>query len=267
VYSVAVRRWRKQITQRSTWAEIAALKTQLAHTNYDVILDAQGLLKSAWLSRWAQGKRVGFDYASVREPLASFFYQQRWAVSRTEHAIERTRTLAARQFAYTLDNLALDYGLALSPQTTPPAAPYIVALHGTSRVDKEWSLNNWQYLIQQLALHQWQVYLPWGNAREYERATFLATHHANAQLVPKSNLTELKRLISAAHGVIGMDTGLLHIAAALGKAGVALYPTTDTALTGARLPSTAQTKLTNLSGAETRSPELVTRTLLDNVAT
>ncbi len=136
---------------------------------------------------------------------------------------------------YSIESLPLDHGIAHTQYpapaiTLPPR--YIVGLHGTSRVDKEWPETHWQTLITTLAAHGISTLLPWGNARERERAERLAHTAPSVQVLPRSSLGELAAIMQQSLGVIGMDTGLMHIAAALDKPGLALYPVTEPALTG-----------------------------------
>lgn len=265
VFPVAIRRWRKSLLVKTTRQEISTFKQQLANTQYDVILDAQGLIKSALISRWARGKRVGFDFAYAREPLASLVYQQRLAVGKNDHAIKRNRLLAAGSLDYSISDMPLDYGLQLPPKTLPTER-YIMALHGTSRVDKEWPIDQWRELVKALQEFELKVYLPWGNTRELERAKALESEYPNVQVLPKSKLTELAYYIAGAQGVIGMDTGLMHLAAALGKSGVALYPATYPALTGVLCATDCKSKMSSVAGTHTQDTALVLQTLITNLA-
>lgn len=265
VFPVAIRRWRKSLLSKGTRQEIKNFKAQLASTPYDLIIDAQGLLKSALITRWAKGKRVGFDFAHAREPLASFAYQQRLGLGKNTHAVKRNRLLAAGSLEYSISDMPLDYGIQIAP-ANPHGERFIMALHGTSRVDKEWSIEHWRHLLTTLKSSALKVYMPWGNQRELDRANILAGEFASVRVLPKSTLTELAQLIAGSVGVIGMDTGLMHIAAALGKSGVALYPVTYPELTGALRSPQAKGALSTLAGQSTQDAHLVTQTLLQNLA-
>ncbi|HIQ53746.1 MAG TPA: lipopolysaccharide heptosyltransferase I, partial [Pseudomonas pachastrellae] len=93
VIPVAIRRWRKKPLQAVRSGEWGNFKRRLRETQYDLVIDAQGLLKSAWLTRYARAEVVGLDKSSAREPLAARFYQRRLAVAWGQHAVERTRQL------------------------------------------------------------------------------------------------------------------------------------------------------------------------------
>lgn len=255
VLPVALRRWRKQLFQAQTRKEARQFLQALRQENYDAVLDTQGLLKSALLAGFARGKRYGYGWGSIREPLASLAYQQRATVSRQCHAVTRNRLLTAHALGYPIDGLPLDYCIThrtFQPPILDLPKPYIVALHGTSRVDKEWGETQWQQLVGTLAQQNIHTVLPWGNPHEQARAERLAHTTPFAHVLPRCTLDELAGILQAAHGVVGMDTGLMHIAAALDKPGIALYPTTPTALTGIIGNSHSNVTLTSIGGILTQ---------------
>lgn len=266
VLPVAVRRWRKQLAQPQTWRELFATRRTIRATGYDVVIDSQGLLKSALLARWGRGPRWGYDHRSIREPFASAFYHHRVNVSRNIHAIERNRHLLAIALGYSIDGLPLDYGLdRLSQRLTPLSlnlpARYVVGLHGTSRIDKEWPEMHWIAVGQRLAARGIGLVLPWGNVREERRARRIATEVPGAQVLPRLGLDALALVLAQAQAVLGVDTGLMHIAAALGRPGLALFPATRPELTGVRAgdDDPAMISLTHTDGLE---PESVSARLL-----
>lgn len=259
VIPVAIRRWRKQLTSAQTWRDISAFKQQLRQQSYHKVIDSQGLLKSALLTRWADGEVWGYDKNSITESLASYFYQQKATVSRDLHAINRNRQILAQALSYSIDNLPLDYGIATSDCYTAPknlniSDKTIIGFHATSRKDKEWSLDLWDQFIPQIAQQGYRILLPWGNEREYQRAKQLASTHDNAECLPKCSLSELAALIQSAAAIIGMDTGLMHIAAAFNKKGIALYPVTRPELTGVL---TATNSIKSFGGKESLDVDLV----------
>ena len=256
VFAVAIRRWRKSLFSSKTRQEIKKFKNALKANEYDFVIDSQGLLKSALLTRWTKAKSGiwGYDKKSIREPIASFFYQHKVSVSRELHAITRNRQLLAKTLGYSLEGLDLDYNLSTDHFSAPPIdlpKKYIVALHGTSKAEKEWSIHAWKQLIQKMAETNIAVLFPWGNPREKERAELLSDQSKYAIALPKCNLSELATIISNAQAVIGMDTGLMHIAAALNKRGVGLYPVTKPTLTGV-LTGGDTNLIDNISGKKTR---------------
>ncbi|MDO9226569.1 MAG: lipopolysaccharide heptosyltransferase I [Pseudomonadota bacterium] len=258
----ALRRWRRNLGQRATWAEIATFRHTLQTREYDLVLDAQGLIKSAWVASLARGPRAGLARGSAREPLACLAYARRYLAPRELHAISRNRLLAAQALGYPMGAEAgLRYGVT-APAPYPVAglaADYVVCLHGTARAEKEYPESDWMDLLARITALGLGVALPWGNAREKARAERLAANLAGAIVLPKLGLAELGGLIAAARGVIGVDTGLMHLAAAFRKPGVGLYPATPPARFGAYAEADAPA-LINLSRPEELTPAAVATT-------
>ena len=242
IIPVAVRRWRKALLSPATWSEIGAFRRAASADSYDAILDTQGLLKSALIATWARGPRLGYAADSAREPLAARFYDRAFTVPKSLHAVERNRRLAAAALGHSIDDLPLDYGIAVPPQAgtggTPfrpawlPAGDYAVLLTATSRADKEWPEEDWQALGQALIVMGMRCVLPAGSAVERERAGRIAAALGRAVAPPPLGLGELAGLMAGARIVVGVDTGLTHLAAALERPTVALFSASDPRLTG-----------------------------------
>src|SRR5215470_14972612 len=96
----AWRRWRKSLYSPSTMTEIATSLRAIRDLHFDDIVDTQGLLRSALIARVARGRRHGYDSSSIREPLASGFYNERYRVGRDLHAVERIRILSGLALGY-----------------------------------------------------------------------------------------------------------------------------------------------------------------------
>ena len=231
VIPVAVRRWRKHPVQAWRSGEWAEFKQQVGDYAYDAVIDAQGLFKSAWLTRYAKGVRYGLDKASAREPIASYFYDQPIDVAKGQHAVERVRQLFAKALGYSidgqLDNVLGEYSLSFQSDRQKS----VVLLHGTTWVSKHWPEHSWIELSRLLLEAGYQVKLPWGNEDEKTRAERIAGDSA-AQVLPKMSLSELAALLSASVGCISVDTGLGHLAAAVDTPTLALFGPTNSALTG-----------------------------------
>ncbi len=229
--TVAIRRWRKSLWQSRS--EIKAACSGLSGRHYDLVLDTQGLLKSALIARCADAPKIGFDRKSAREPLATLFYDYTYPVAKNQHAVERNRQLAAQALGYQLDQPAI-YGIqppALALPWLPPAR-YAALLHATSRDDKLWNEANWVVLGKYL--HQAGVHavLPWGSAAEKTRAERLAASIPGAICAPRLNLEEAAAVLGGACAAIGVDTGLSHLAVALNIPTIGIYTATDPGLTG-----------------------------------
>lgn len=233
VLPLAIRRWRKSLLSRTTWQEIKSFRQRLRSGQYDVVLDTQGLLKSAIVARQARGSVCGYAAEAAREPLAARFYDETFIIPKNAHAVDRNRWLAAAAFDYPCD-LPLDYGIAALPLRASwlPPAPYAVLFTATSRDDKLWDEANWILVGRELASRGIQSVLPAGSSVERARAARLAAAIPGAVAAPPLELPALSELIAGSKVAVGVDTGLTHLAAALRIPTVALYTATDPGLTG-----------------------------------
>lgn len=233
VIPVAIRRWRKNLWQTFRNGEWAHFKQRLRDTRYDLVIDAQGLLKSAWLTRYVNAPVAGLDRASAREPLAARFYDRPHAVARGQHAVERLRQLFARSLGYEVPAGIGDYGLSLQAPESPGAVPFVLFLHGTTWDTKHWPELYWRQLAERMGVQGLRVCLPWGNLAEKARAERIAEGLAHAEVLPKLNLAGVARVLAGAQACVAVDTGLGHLAAALDVPTVSLFGPTNPGLTGA----------------------------------
>lgn len=233
VLPVSIRRWRQSWLSRSVRQEIAQLKRRLQSTRYDVVIDTQGLVKSAVVARLATGKRCGYDWNCAWERIASWFYEQTFFVKKDLHAVERNRLLAAQCLGYDPDGPP-EYGARAPamPLSWLPAGPYAVLLHSTSHADKLWPEDHWVELGGNFNRQGVACVLPWGNPDEKARCERLAARMQDAVIAPAMDLAEAAALLARARIAVGVDTGLAHLAAALGTPVIGVYCATDTALTG-----------------------------------
>lgn len=251
VIPVAIRRWRRALWSPRVWREISAVRRTLSSERYDTIIDSQGLLKSALIARGANGERHGLDAGSARESIVARFYDVRHAVPTTLHAVERNRRLTAAALNYALDGPCV-YGLHAAgalPIPAPRPYEYVVLLTMTSRADKLWPERNWIDVGRALAARGLRAVLPWGSESERKRCDRIALAIPDA-LVPRHfSLAELGRLFRGAHAVIGLDTGLSHLAVAMEVPVVGVFCGSDPALTGLH----GSARVTNL-GAPGKPP-------------
>jgi len=234
VIPVGLRRWRRRMLAPETWRDFARFHRDLKTKTYDIVLDSQGLLKSALLARLARGPTRGPDRTTARESLAACFYDQAFHVARARHAVERNRDLAAQALGYPPPAGAPDYGIRAPAITFPFSVPgkCIVGLHATSRAGKRWPDAHWIELGNKLAGRGMPLLLPWGSPDEERHAQRLAQQIEQATVLPRLSLRELAALMGRAPAVVGVDTGLVHLSAALDRPTVAIFTDTSPTLTG-----------------------------------
>lgn len=237
IHTVAIRRWRKALLDGATWREAAALRRTLRERRYDLVIDAQGLLKSALVARQAGAPIAGFDRSSAREPSATLFYDVTYGVPRNLHAIERTRRLFGQALGYQPDLSTLNSGI-VPPPVTPAniGANTAFLLHGTSREDKKWPAGDWIGTARLLVERGMAPATTWSNEREKAVAEAIARAVPSAVVVPKSTLADIAAILGRSTLVIGADTGLTHLASAFGLPTVAVFLATEPGLTGPRGP-------------------------------
>ena len=257
VIPIALRRWRRQRGDASARAERREFLAQLHAEKYDVVLDTQGLLKSALIAQRARlnahGVRVGFSFALARERIARLFYDHGYGVDPRLHAIERMRALAAATFGYAGEDLGAPHfeldvplahfdwlphadgeALASAHGDAPGAAPYAVLLHATARPEKAWPAERWVALMDMLCAAGVAPVLPSGSAAErstaealvYQAQALTGRGPVRPMVAPAMSLVEAAALLASARVVVGVDTGLLHLAAALDAPTVGLFGAT-----------------------------------------
>lgn len=232
VVPLALRRWRHAPARQATLREVRAFAHDLRTHRYTAILDLQEQLKGALVARLARGRRHGFDRRNIREPIATLLDDVHHAVARDQHFIDKARALAAASLGYRIAGPPRWKLVPPARHAVVPAGPFALALHATSRPDKLWPEEAWKGLLAHFAQAGLTVLLPWGNDAERARSERIARASTNAIVPPRQSLPEMATLARNAEVVVGVDTGLTHLAAALGTPTVALFTTTDAALAG-----------------------------------
>ena len=258
VIACDLRRWRKNPLTAQTRQEWRAFRSELRSVAYDAVIDLQGLTKSALVSRMARTTPTGRRYGLANQTEGSGFEAPaRWVadvaitMERRVHAVQRSRLLCAAALGYTAQGLDV-YGLhggPLAVQAPDPAglavnpfAPrkaWVALVHGTSRADKEWSLAHWIDLGQRLNHSGFAVALPHGNPAEYATSEAIAAELMDAWVWPALTLDALTDTLARCAGVVGVDSGVSHIAVALDLPHVQIY-NFDTAWRTGPLPSDHQ---------------------------
>lgn len=227
VIRAALRRWRKPGERRA--GEIRNFGRALRRERYDLVIDAQGLIKSALVGFGSRGRvRAGFDRTSAREPAAALLYSRRAAVARNYHAVERIRRLFAAAIGYDLPSEKPAFGLDIRDEPEP----YCVLAHGTTWESKHWPEAFWTHIAERAMQAGLTPILPWLSETERRRAENVAQQVDGARAVGSLPLDAVTDLLARASVVVGVDTGLSHLGAALGRPTVGLFGPTDAKLTG-----------------------------------
>lgn len=270
IIPVALRRWRKAPLRAINTGEWQDFYRTLRAQKYDYIIDAQGLVKSAFLTYLSKGPRVGLDRCSAREPLASLFYQRCVHVPKHQHAVTRTRQLFSQVLGYALPETIPNYGIDTArldphPDLTQLPEKTLLLIHGTTRADKYWPEAHWIKLANLAANQGYKIYIVWGSPAEQARSELIAASCAHATVLPKLKLAEVAALLSLVSAAVAVDTGLGHLAAALGTPTVSLYGPTDPQLIGAYGPRQLHLK-TDIRGdyLPTLQPEVVWQALINH---
>ena len=228
VIACDLRYWRKNIWAPETRIQWRAFLTELQQQRYDAIIDLQGLTKSAlvtWLARTsAKGKRYAMANATDG---SAYERPTRWVadvaidLEQHTHAMTRGRVVCASAREYEVSPTLL-YGLNAG-QSIHNGKKTVVFVHGTSRADKEWPLANWHELGLRLSNAGYQIVLPHGNEEERLRSVAMAEMIPKAIVWPRMTIDKLMQAMSSTAGVIGVDSGLSHIAVALNLPHVQIY--------------------------------------------
>lgn len=246
IIPLAFRRWKKNLFSIRTWQEFFAMRKLLQSVTYDIVIETQGLLKSALVCALAKKSKFaivsGLGNATEHsgyEPMARIFYTQSVHVPVKCHAIDRSRQVMCSALDWPLIDRHRESPLfypstfveqlkpllveGLRKQSNSETIPYIVCFHSTARAAKRWPNDNWIELGKALSSQGYQVLFPWGNSGEMKISTLIASQISGA-IIPRAFLIEeAYRLIAHAALTIGVDTGLTHLAAVLGRPTIEIY--------------------------------------------
>lgn len=232
VYTVAWRKWRGQLFAGETWSAMTQLRRTLRAAHYDLVLDLQGLLKSAVWARQTGAPVAGYDSASVREKAASWLYQRRAAVPREQHAVDRCRQLAAAHLGYAIPEGRPDFGLrAPAAGWRPAARAYSVLIPNASRKEKLWPERHWVAVGKRMREMGWTPLVLWGRPEEQTLAERIAAD-CEGDVPPFLKVGEMASVLAGARHVVGLDTGFTHLAAAFGRPTLGIYCDHEPGLAG-----------------------------------
>lgn len=224
VVPMAWRKWRQNLFSPATWRAMGQVRQRLRNPHYDLVLDLQGLVKSALWARQAKAPVAGFDRASVREPLAASAYRFKIAVRPSLHAVKRCRRLVASQLGYVVDEATSppDFGLKAPAGGWMPRASYAVLIPNASRAEKLWPERHWVAVGRFLQEQGWMPVVLWGRDDEQTLAERIAAG-CDGDVVPFLKVGDMAGVLAGAQMVVGLDTGFTHLAAALGRPTLGIY--------------------------------------------
>ncbi len=226
IIALPYRRWKKNLKPALQSGEITRFLKTVRHQSYDMIIDAQSNLKSAVVSCLAKGKRYGLDKSSVSEYGAQFFYHHSMTIDRNQNHAERLRQMMAHFLSYPLPNTPADYGIVkdnLPKLNIALPEKFVLITHIASVSNKLWPESYWQIVLADLLRSGYELVLPWWSQTERERALRLQNQDSRIHLLPSVTLLEKATVLSKATAALSLDTGLAHLAAALGIPNVSLY--------------------------------------------
>lgn len=231
VIPMAWRKWRKQLFSGATWRAMGTLRRELQREPYDMVLDLQGLLKSALWARQARGPVVGYDRASAREPLAASLYWRGAAVPKDLQAVQRNRLLAAAHLNVMPPTALPVFGLRPPEPGWKPRDTYAVLIPNASRASKLWPERHWVAVGNRLRERGWLPLVLWGRPEEQTLAERIAAG-CEGDVPPFLSVAEMAGVLAGAQQVVGLDTGFSHLAAALGRPTLGIYCDHDPGLAG-----------------------------------
>ncbi len=223
IIPIALRRWRRSLWEMIRENEWFRFRGELRRDEYDLVLDAQGLMKSGWIGLQGRGPLAGRSRSTAREPLAAAFYKKSYEIDLALPELEQLRQLFALALDYAPPTAPASFGIdrqRITPKTVRD--PAVVFAHGAAWRTKLWPVEHWQKLGRYVAARGLTPRLPWGNAEEKTRAESIAAA-CGGEVLPKLGIPELARVLAESRFVVGLDTGLTHISIALGTPTVTLY--------------------------------------------
>ena len=225
------RKWRGQLLSAETWAAMRHLRSEMRDGRYKMVLDLQGLLKSALWARQAQAPVLGYDKNSIREPAAAWLYKSGACVDRNLHAVQRCRLLVAASLGYVAPTDAPNFGLRAPAPEWAPRSAYAVLIPNASRRSKHWPERHWAAVGNRLHERGLTPLVLWGMPDEQSLAESIAAS-CEGDVPPFLKVGEMASVLAGARQVVGLDTGFTHLAAALGRPTLGIYCDHEPGLAG-----------------------------------
>ena len=228
------RNWKKQLLSPNSRKAFRSVIHEINSTNYDLVIDMQNNLKSAFVSFMCKHQVIGMDSKSVREYPAHLSYNKKISISKELHAITRQKILLSNALGYSTSS-SNDYGISdlefKEPSFNLPNE-YVTLVQNASWKTKQWSIPNWQLLVKHLDNSGIEMILPSGNEEEYQRALNISSFSEKAHVLRPLPLNQIAYIMKKAKFSVCSDTGLAHLSALVNTPSITLYGPTDTKLIG-----------------------------------
>ncbi len=228
------RNWKKQLLSPNSRKAFRSVIHEINSTNYNLVIDMQNNLKSAFVSFMCKHQVIGMDSKSVREYPAHLSYNKKISISKELHAITRQKILLSNALGYSTSS-SNDYGISdlefKEPSFNLPNE-YVTLVQNASWKTKQWSIPNWQLLVKHLDNSGIEMILPSGNEEEYQRALKISSFSEKAHVLRPLPLNQIAYIMKKAKFSVCSDTGLAHLSAVVNTPSITLYGPTDTKLIG-----------------------------------
>ncbi len=229
------RNWKKQLFSKNSRKSLKSVINHVNENSYDLVVDMQNNLKSAFISYSINHDVVGMDAKSAREYPAHLAYTRRIYVDKKLHAIQRQKKLLGEALNYESKDSCVEYGTESYKFNKPKIelpTKYYVLVQNASWPTKQWSISKWQQLVKYLEDQNIPMLFPSGNLEEIKRAKEICSVSRMAQAIDLMPLNEIAYIIKNATLCICSDTGLAHLSALTGTPSITLYGPTKTSLIG-----------------------------------
>ncbi|MEI8118564.1 MAG: lipopolysaccharide heptosyltransferase I [Methylophilaceae bacterium] len=242
IIPIAMRRWKKSLFNKKTRMELKSFLKNLRSIRYDMVIETQGLLKAALVTRLAKRSHgsviAGLANAtedSGYEPMSRWFYTKCVPVPKHCHAVNRSRLVAAVAMNVIQPDMKTSppqfYPQAFVDQlaqksseiSTEFTQPYVLFFHATARAAKQWDEAHWVEVGRFIAAKGQRVILPWGNAKEKQVSQRLCSKIPGSVVPEAFSLEQAFSIVAGAEMTIGVDTGLTHLSAIMYKPTIEIY--------------------------------------------
>ncbi len=212
--------------KKALFSQVKLVK-KYAKNNYDLVIDAQGLLKSALTAKLLGKNRAGFSKSSIRESVASYFYHHKVAIAYDANTIDRNAKVISEPLGIEINSQMIQEKEPFLFYSESDVLEYIddkkkniIFVIGSTWESRNYPKEKFAELADAL---QENILIAWGNTEERERAEWIATQSKYAHVLPSINLNALKAVIGNADVLIGNDTGPTHMAWGMNVPSITLF--------------------------------------------